>query len=391
MYGYGILGDRATSMQRQMGGVGYAMNSGRQVNVMNPAAYAQMDSLTFLFDMGADVSMLWQKEGDARDHSTGGGLDYITMQFPLSKFMGASIGLLPYSSVGYSFGKGIAHGALENQGSGGINQAYLGVAGKVAGFSLGANVAYSFGSIVNDHFTTPNTGGRALIEHVMEVRDWDLWLGAQYTAKISRHDKFVAGVTFAPKKSLRGKTWVTSQEVTQDSQADTIASMSMKGNYQTPNSYGFGISYSHERTSKWSVEADVTFQEWSKVKYEPLTRLEKPHDVVFEGMKFNNRTRYAIGGEYVPNIRGNYLQTIAYRLGAYYCNDYLCIQGNSVREYGVTCGFGFNAPEGKTMVNLGLEWKKRTAHPNPLLSENYFNITLGINFNELWFWQRRIK
>ena len=37
MYGYGVLGDRATSMQRQMGGIGYAMSSGRQINVMNPA------------------------------------------------------------------------------------------------------------------------------------------------------------------------------------------------------------------------------------------------------------------------------------------------------------------------------------------------------------------
>ncbi|MDE6298038.1 MAG: hypothetical protein K2M10_00130, partial [Muribaculaceae bacterium] len=46
MYGYGILGDRATSMQRQMGSVGYAMNSGRQINVMNPASYAAIDSLT---------------------------------------------------------------------------------------------------------------------------------------------------------------------------------------------------------------------------------------------------------------------------------------------------------------------------------------------------------
>ena len=33
MYGYGIVGDHATSMQRQMGSVGYAMNSGRQINV----------------------------------------------------------------------------------------------------------------------------------------------------------------------------------------------------------------------------------------------------------------------------------------------------------------------------------------------------------------------
>ena len=52
MYGYGIIGDRATSLQRQMGGVGYAMNSGRQINVMNPASYAAIDSLTFLFDIG---------------------------------------------------------------------------------------------------------------------------------------------------------------------------------------------------------------------------------------------------------------------------------------------------------------------------------------------------
>ena len=39
-YGYGILSDNASSMQRSMGGVGYAMNSGRQINVMNPASYA---------------------------------------------------------------------------------------------------------------------------------------------------------------------------------------------------------------------------------------------------------------------------------------------------------------------------------------------------------------
>ncbi len=43
------------------------------------------------------------------------------------------------------------------------------------------------------------------------------------------------------------------------------------------------------------------------------------------------------------------------------------------------------------MINLGVEWKHRAAHPATLISENYLNITLGVNFNELWFWQRRIK
>ena len=37
-FGYGLLDDNATAAQKQMGGVGSAMNSGRQINVKNPAS-----------------------------------------------------------------------------------------------------------------------------------------------------------------------------------------------------------------------------------------------------------------------------------------------------------------------------------------------------------------
>lgn len=43
------------------------------------------------------------------------------------------------------------------------------------------------------------------------------------------------------------------------------------------------------------------------------------------------------------------------------------------------------------MINLGLEWKHRQASPQTLISENYFNVTLGVNFNEVWFFKRKIK
>ncbi|MFG6426794.1 hypothetical protein EEL33_17910 [Muribaculaceae bacterium Isolate-037 (Harlan)] len=391
MYGYGILGDRATSMQRQMGSVGYAMNSGRQINVMNPASYASIDSLTFLFDIGADLSVLWQKEGELKQRTTGGGLDYVTMQFPICKFMGGSIGMLPYSSVGYAFGKSIDHGAMENQGNGGINQAYIGLAGKYAGFSLGVNFAYSFGNIINDVYSTPNSAGQSLFEHVMEIRDWDVNLGLQYTARLSRTERITAGVTFSPKKSLHGNTWATIQELKHESVPDTVASMKISGNYYTPMSIGAGIAYKHERNSRWMLEADFTFQQWSKAKYSAMYENADPDNMVFQGMDFNNRTKFALGGEFVPKIRGNYVQRISYRAGAYYNNDYLNIRGNRVREYGVTAGFGLNTPEGKTMINLGIEWKHRQAHPNPLLTENYLNITLGVNINEVWFFKRPIK
>lgn len=391
MYGYGIIGDRATSMQRQMGSVGYAMNSGRQINVMNPASYANVDSLTFLFDMGADVSMLWSKEGDKRAHSTGGGLDYVTMQFPLCKFMGASIGMLPYTSVGYAFGNEIKHGTVENQGRGGINMAYLGVAGKVKGFSLGVNVSYNFGDIINDIYSTPSNSGQTLLEHVMQIRDWDINIGAQYTQKLSRDNSMTLGLTYSPKKSAHGNAWVTLQELTKETLPDTVGRIGVKGNYEMPQTFGVGISFKHLRSSRWIVEADFTLQQWSKVKYSAIHNLDNPEAIVFQGMQFADRLRYAVGGEWVPKVRGNYGQRMAYRLGAYYCDDYLKIGDNRVREYGVTAGVGLHTPSDKTMINVGFEWKCRKAHPAQLVGENYFNITLGVNFNELWFWQRKIR
>lgn len=391
MYGYGVLGDRATSMQRQMGGIGYAMSSGRQINVMNPASYAAIDSLTFLFDMGADVSMLWSQEGSARQHSVGGGLDYVTMQFPITKFMGASIGMLPYTSVGYAFGNDIKHGAVENQGTGGINMAYFGLAGTYKGFSLGANISYNFGNIVNDVYSTPDNSTQGLLEHVMEVRDWDVVIGAQYKANIGAYNRLGLGVTYSPAKSMHGQTWVTQQALQVESKPDTIGYQKLSGKYGTPDSFGGGVSFTHERMSRWMIEADVTYQLWSKVKYSPIYKTDEPSAMVFQGMNFADRMRVALGGEWVPRLRGNYGQRITYRIGGYFCNDYLKIQGNRVREYGVTCGVGLHAPQDKTMINIGFEWKNRRAYPVRLVGENYFNITVGVNFNERWFWQRKIR
>ena len=78
-FGYGLLRDHSTSGQRAMGGVGYAMNSGRQINAMNPASYAAIDTLTFIFDMGLNLTDLNQTEvvdgSTLNENNIGGGLD----------------------------------------------------------------------------------------------------------------------------------------------------------------------------------------------------------------------------------------------------------------------------------------------------------------------------
>lgn len=393
MYGYGVIGDRATSMQRQMGGIGYAMQSGRQINVMNPASYASIDSLTFLWDMGANMNMQWQKDDSGKTHGFGGGLDYVTMEFPLSKYMGMSIGMVPVTQVGYSFGDAILHGVRQNQGNGGITEAYAGVSGKIKGFSIGVNISYDFGTIQNDLYATPTSSAestlQSLYEQIMEIRDWNIVAGVQYKQPLDRYNSLTLGLTYSPKKSFHGNTWMTIQTLGSSSPADTIAKSSLKGNYYSPQTFGFGVAYTHEKVHRIMVEGDVTLQQWSKAPYPGLR--DAQGIVVFEGMDFSDRLKLALGGEYTHNVRGSYLERMPWRIGAFYTDDYLKIQGNRMKEYGVSLGTGFAAPGGKTMINFGLEWRHRQTSPVNLLTENYFNIMVGVNFNEVWFFKRKIN
>lgn len=381
-FGYGLLNDNATSAQAQMGGVGYAMNSGRQINVMNPASYAMTDSLTFLFDLGLDLSNVWSKENGASKHDIGGGLDYITMQFPVGSRLGMSIGLLPYSTVGYSFGSKISNGSSSHEGTGGLNQLYAGISGRIIdGLSVGANISYLFGTTYNDVYATTNTASQSLFEQILQVRDFHLQFGAQYGRNIDRKNRVTVGVTYSPGKTLLGHTWIQKYDVNSDAKPDTLNYSSLKNKFSLPDTWGAGISYEWNR--RLFVEADFTYQAWSKAK---LLRTED-----FTNTSFDNRYKIALGASYTPNPRGSYMQRVSYRFGGHYTRDYMMIADNHVKEFGLACGFGFPAPGSKTVFNLGFEWLRRACSPQSLLTENYFNIRVGINFNQMWFMQSKLR
>lgn len=381
-YGYGILSDNATAAQKSMGGVGYAVSSGKQTNVMNPASYAAIDTLTFLFDMGVTAISQWRSEGSKTEQSFGGGLDYITMQVPIGKYMGASVGLLPYGSVGYSFGNNIDNGAVSRNGSGSINQLYLGFAGRpFRGFSIGANIAYLFGSTINDTYAVTNSGNTSLFERTLKVNDWYAEFGLQYHFNLNRRNQISVGLVYAPSKKLHGETYGVYYYATQEEiKPDTVGYTKLNGLYSLPEKWGVGLSWNYN--NKVTVATDFTYQPWSKAKFHAVES--------FEQTNFADRWRIGAGVEYTPNFRGNYGQRIHYRLGGYYTHDYIMIGDNNLREYGITAGLGLPVPGFKTTVNIGFEWKHRRANPDPLIKENYLGITLGINFNEMWFRKSRI-
>ena len=380
--GYGMLSDNVSSIQRSMGGVGYAMRGGRIINVMNPASYANVDSLTYLWDVGVDLTNLWSKENGNSGYNFGGGLDYLTGHFRITKGLGAAFGLLPYSSVGYTYGGDIDGGAESRSGNGGFNQLFVGVGYEpLKNLSVGANFAYLFGTTSNT--TLIASSSSSYFSRNMKIRDWNAQLGVQYSLPLSKgRDLLTVGATYQPKKSFHGDAWGTSFD-SQDNKVDTIGFTSMSGKYEQPASIGVGLSYNINR--KLTLEADYTFQKWSSAKYEPISGFEP------QSMKFDDRWKVAAGVQYTPNKRGSYVGAMSFRAGAFYNHDYMNFSGNNVRDYGASVGVGLPAPGGKTTVNLGVEWRHRETSPTHLITENYLNITLGVNFNELWFWKNRIR
>lgn len=398
-FGYGILRDNATSTQQAMGGIGYAMSSGRQINVMNPASYARIDSLTFLFDMGLDMSFLWSTEqqndgNNLSESNIGGGLNYITMQFPLGKRLGMSVGILPYSSVGYSFGNTIDNGYTSRSGSGSINELYVGLAGSIlrsatfGHLSVGFNISYMFGSTNNDIYAITSSGSTSLYSAILTVRDFHIDAGLQYTLPIGRTDNLTLGFVYSPEKNLLGRFRSYSYDV-DTSSTESDEEISTRKYFSLASTYGGGINYQHGQSLM--VEADFTYQPWSKTNYLQFDD-ETPEAVT--GM-FANRWKVAVGAQYQPAVRGSYAKRIQYRIGAYYNRDYMIVSRNAsdknnVREFGASAGVGLPVPGFKSVLNIGLEWSHRQAYPTSLIKENYFNITLGINFNETWFRKSRI-
>jgi long-subunit fatty acid transport protein len=266
-------------------------------------------------------------------------------------------------------------------GSGGLAQLYLGAGYELfKGLSLGANFSYLFGTTTNSTSVTDESS--AVFNRVMEVRDWNVQVGLQYALHLGTADRLVFGATYQPNKSLHGHTWGTLYDL-QDNDIDTVGYTSLKGKYELPHTIGVGVSY--EWNHRLLGEVDFTYQKWADAKYSPLQGFEEG------GMKFDNRWKAAAGLQYTPNRRGSYVGAMMFRVGGFYNHDYMNIRGNNVRDYGASIGVGLPVPSGKTMVNIGLEWKHRYTAPTSLIKEDYLNITIGVNVNEMWFWKNKIR
>ena len=149
-FGLGLLGDQSQSASRGMNGVGYALRQGNQVNTLNPASYASVDSLTMLFDMGLSGQLTHFEDGKVKRNATMANIEYVVGSFRVWKGVGMSFGVLPFTSVGYDYQtttQNLNTGKLTESylGTGGLHQLMLGVGAQFLALGTGEGIQINQG------------------------------------------------------------------------------------------------------------------------------------------------------------------------------------------------------------------------------------------------------
>lgn len=380
-YGFGQLADQGFGNSKAMGGIAYGLRDGSEINALNPASYTAIDSLTFLFSGGVTMQNTNFSNNGIKMNAKNSSFDYIAMQFRLGRRIAVSAGFLPFSSVGYSMSETTTLNDKETtantiySGDGGIHQVFAGAGFKVLkNLSVGANISFLYGTVTHTVVTTYSDGSafNSGIANKIDLRDYKLDLGAQYTHSIDKNSSVTLGLVYSMKHGMHGDAY-------RNISASGTSGDTIKNGFDFPNMFGAGLTYKYK--NRLTIGFDYTFQEWSKAKY-----YEK------DGF-FTNRSKYAIGAEFTPNaVSKSYFSRIKYRVGAYYSNPYIKVNDlKGADEYGVSAGFGLPFLKNKSLINLSAQFVKVNGKNFNLVDETYLKFSIGITFNERWFLKSKVQ
>jgi hypothetical protein len=391
-FGLGDLSDNNNAWNLAMGQIGYAVRSPFHVNYSNPASYTAFDSLSFMFEGGFNVDLVRMTSNVQTVSRNYASLGYILFGMPVTKWWKTSIGLVPYSDVGYNIVSEEWKAEIGNVnylylGSGGINRFFWGNGFKPFRFlSIGFNFSYLFGDMRRETVVLfPDSLYFVNFKIVNDVTMNDICFnyGIQYHTRLKENLILTAGAVFTAQSNMNAQADYVAYTFFLGSGGieyprDTVASgEGHKGKIVIPMMIGGGIGL--EQKDKWMVGADFHWQNWKK-----YTAFGLSDSLV-------NSYQISVGTEMVPDADNysNYLKRIRYRLGFFYQNTYLELRDKQLKEYALTLGFGFPLRGIKTAINLSAQAGIRGTTEADLIRETYFRFILGFSISERWFVKRK--
>jgi len=391
-FGIGDLADNNNAWNLAMGQTSFAIRSSSHINYGNPASYTAFDSLSFVFEGGLNADIVQLSSNVQTVTRNYASLGYVLFGMPVTRWWRTSIGLVPFSDVGYNVVNLESYGDVGNvariyRGAGGINRFYWGNGFKVwKGLSVGFNFSFLFGNMEREAVVLfPDSLYYANVKVKNNVTMNDIYFnyGVQYQKALKNELFLTAGAVLSLESKMSAQTdYVAHTFILGGSgieyAKDTLAyDEGYKGKIVVPMMIGGGLGL--EKPDQWLVSLDYRWANWKK-----FTAFDLSDSLV-------NSQQISAGAEFVPDINSynNYLKRVRYRFGFLYNNTYLKLRGKQLNEFAVTLGFGLPLRGVKTSVNVGAQVGFRGTTEADLIRESYVRFIIGFTIYERWFIKRK--
>ncbi|MFT5754248.1 MAG: hypothetical protein ACI924_001478 [Flavobacterium sp.] len=385
-YGLGDIKFKGTHDARAMGGLGIAYDS-IHLNLLNPATYSRLKITNFTIGGTTTYNNLSNEEKKETAQRTT--IDYLAVGLPLGKF-GAAFGIMPFSSVGYKIQNQTSGEDLRSTrytGEGGINKVFAGAAYNISNnLSVGLDIKYNFGTIETESVVfLPNVILGSREKNQSTISGLSTNLALLYSKILANKLTLNTSFGYSPEAKLNSANsrnlatisyTVTGVEFVNDNDDLVVADTKLV----IPAKYTLGAGIGLPK--KWFVGLEYIYQENSNLG----NRFDDINNATFE-----NSQKIIVGGNFIPKYNSftNYWSRVNYRAGFRYENTGLIINSKQINDYGINFGLGLPVGGRFSNINLGFEYGKKGTIYNNLIEENYFNISVGLSLNDLWFEKRK--
>lgn len=386
-FGLGQLSDQSVGVNKGMGGIGYGLSQHNTINMMNPASYYTVDTLSFLLDFGFSLQNGNFEENRVKINAHNSSIDYIAMQFRLIKDLGITVAFMPFSNVGYLFSttqtiyddqEGDITAYNSHSGTGGLREIKTGLGWKLNQYlSLGSNLSFLFGEFshqVSSTFSESSIYSRKKT-YGADIYTYKLEFGTQSSFNIGQ-DLLTVGLIYSPGHAIDNKEYI--YDITYSSTETILGDTTLISNaFRLGNRFGAGLTYTHK---SFTTGVDISFEMWSRA----LFFKENGKDCI----------KISIGGMYQPEADSkNPFRRSIYKAGFYYREPYAYVNGQKgPTEYCLSAGLTLpisNRYNNLSKVNLSGQFIHIHPSSKNMITENYVRLNLGLSLCERWFikWQ----
>ena len=391
-FNLGILEPTGSFRSQGMGGVGTALRDNSTLFYTNPASYSGIDSNSFIFDFGIDYGINLLSDGSDRHKSDDINFDHMLLGFPILKGFGVGLGITTYSNGYYSISDVIGEddpgynpvtgGYIETHaGKGGITKFFIGSGIRMFKyFSAGVNLNLLFGTLNRTNqfdFTGYYNSYNNNSSENLELSGLNFDYGLQFELPLKKDYFIIAGASMGSGKKYKTSFEAISYRYNYYGTTDTITWSSDASKSFIPGSIKTGLSFGQK--NKFTAAFDYGMTKWSESTLSGS-----------EGYLADTRS-LQLGVEYIPEKFSNFsfLKRIEYRLGAHMDDNYLLINGEQVKELGISFGLGIPMRRSFSKANFFIDYTRRSGSGSSMHTENYFSMGASLNLYDQWFQKRR--